>query len=114
VYETKEIVYMGKKIRLQKVDTNSISRLKPKYSGVQNPYNDSIIFQGNNFLSFENILHEITELHLSTTGVYEITEFNKEVLCTINGKVIEQLILENGVDIIKELWEFSGVLRKVK
>ena len=52
------------------------------------------------------VLHEICHFWIFLTARSELAEFNEEVVCDMYGMITEQLIIENGSDIIKQLWKF--------
>lgn len=103
-----KVKYMGREILLESVPMEKISSLNPRYDGTQNPFTNIITIESDSKYSFANLMHEFTELHIALSGVEYVKSFDKEVMCDIVGRVINQLIFENGVDVIAKLWEFSG------
>ena len=59
--------------------------------------------------AFATILHECMEFYLVHCGARYGAPYSKESLCDIPSKLIEQLMIENGDDIIKELKEYAEV-----
>ena len=100
-----KIKLLSREIALLKVDKNS-KQLNTKDIGRVLLYDNEIYFDGSD--PFSVLLHEIMHMYLSHTGNDRRSNYVEEDLCDVFGKAIEQLLLENGDNIIKQLKEFAN------
>lgn len=99
------IKLLCQEIELIKVDENA-TRLRPEYDGLAKISENKIYFNGNH--RFSVLIHEIVHFFLFLTGNEQRMNYTEEQIGCIIGKMIHQLLLENGDDIIKQLKEFAN------
>ena len=92
-------------IELIKID-KSATVLRPEYDGLARFSESKIYFDSDN--KFPVLMHEITHffLFLSANGSRE--DYTEEQICCIFGRMLYQLLLENGDDIIEKLKEYAN------
>jgi len=99
------IKLLSREITLIKVDENS-KHLDTASTGKAKVYKNEIYFDGSD--PFPVLLHEIAHMFLFNSGNDRRKDYTEEQICDMIGKIIEQLLLENGDDIIKQLKEFAN------
>lgn len=99
-----EIKLLCREISLTKVDKNS-EHLKTALTGSSYACTGEIYFDGDD--PFPVLMHEIAHIWLYRCG-YVVNSYSEEQMCSITGKMTDQLMLENGDDIIVKLKEFAN------
>ena len=100
-----KIKLLCQEIELVKIDT-SAEILEPKYDGLARFSESKIYFDSDN--KFPVLMHEIMHFFLFLTANGNREDYTEEQMCCIVGRMISQLLLENGDKIIQQLKEFAN------
>jgi len=101
-----KIKLIGEEIEIVKIEDDEYKELDgDKNIGVSVYAKNKIVI--NNQQSFEVLIHEMVHCWLYRIGISSIKLFSKESICDIIGSMINNLVRENGVDIIKRLERYA-------
>jgi len=98
------IKLLSRIIKINRIE-DDISQLEPRLCGISLTIKQEIYIDGSR--PFTTLLHEIGHQYMTLTGRIENCQFNVEEFCDTYGFLIEQLMIENGDDIIKKLKIFA-------
>ena len=87
--------------------SSDANRLNNEFDGIIYPNERKIYITED--AHFSTYIHELVHFWVEYTGMHYIQQFNLESNCEITAKMIEQLILENGSDIIERIYNFATV-----
>lgn len=93
---------LGRNVEL--VFQKNLTELNPEILGHADFYQNKLYFDGNDSMS--TILHEIAEYYAFHSGAIQSFPVGKENFCDLFAKIIELLILENGIGILGEIKSF--------
>jgi len=99
-----EINLFSREIELIKVSDNSL-QFAPDYTG-RAVLQDNKAYFINSTDGFLICLHEIFHYYIYRAGFDNLTSFSKENICDMFATCIDQLMLENGEDIIERIKQF--------
>jgi len=96
------IKLLSQNIEIVKV-TGDINKLNPMYVGTAVFSENKIYVNSDEYNAYSVCLHELMHFYIERTGVNQLEKFSKEVTCDLFGYCINQIILENDVNIFKQI-----------
>jgi hypothetical protein len=94
------IKLLSREITIQIIDEN-IKHLNPQLTGHLNYLPPEIYVENKNV--FITVLHELIHFYLNYSGHIFAREFSIETICEIFPYFLQQLIIENGIEVIEKI-----------